>query len=229
VSRKPRAVHSTPKQQARKSREESWARQDQTAKRGKQVIRRNVSRRNLRCSDVLRALERAAAATGDPVFDDALRALRAYGFDSGGIERAAKRAERDLFYSMEIEYLRQIKWLLERPEKDKRTRRASSVLEAAECVAAESFVRGPSFDSVVERLRKSYAQWQREGYPSGFTTTLTGDLQYKMLVKPVSEQSVPLMPDTSMLPAEGLEQQATAWWRRLFREGAVTLQFLSES
>src|SRR5215203_4057227 len=102
---------STPKQQARKSREESWARQDKEARelaateRGTRVTRRTVSRRNLRCSDVLQALERAAAATGDPVFDDALRALRAYGFDSGGIERAAKRAERDLFYSVEINHV----------------------------------------------------------------------------------------------------------------------------
>src|SRR3954470_2030443 len=114
---------STPKQQAHKSREEEWTKQDKATKRDKQAIRRNVSRRNLRCSDVLHALKRAGTSTGDPIFDDAVRALHAYGFDSGGIERAAKRAERDIFFNTETEHLRQMKWLLERPEKDKKTER----------------------------------------------------------------------------------------------------------
>src|SRR3954468_7800986 len=93
----------TRRQQASRSYEASWNKQNReahklaAAERGERVLRRNTSRRNLRRSDVLQALERAAAATGDPVFDDALRGLRAYGFNSGGIERAAKHAERDIF------------------------------------------------------------------------------------------------------------------------------------
>ena len=120
----------TRRQQASRSYEESWNKQNReanklaAAERGERVVRRNASRRNLRCPDVLQALERAAAATGDPVFDDALRALRAYGFNSGGIERTAKLAERDIFGNFNIEYLRQMRWLLERSEKVERRKRA---------------------------------------------------------------------------------------------------------
>src|SRR5688500_10238831 len=95
----------------------------------------------MRASEILRALKMAFRATGDPAFDDAIRAFRAYGFDQGGPRRAAVRAFKAVRGTGEDVALTRVRDLVEHA--------GVSPPRAAEQAVAELGLAGQSFEAVV--------------------------------------------------------------------------------
>ena len=106
-------------------------------------------------------LERAAAATGDPRFTDALEAAKSYGFDKE-FQRTASRVQRKMFGTDDDGYLVQVDFLHTRGKLEGERRRRLSVREACEVMAAESGYPAPSFKTAVDRLRKQYMARPRQ-------------------------------------------------------------------
>jgi hypothetical protein len=182
------------------------------------------SRKQIRGSEVVEALERASLATGDPVFDDALRAFRSYGLDCGGLERALRRAHRQIRGDRLRGYLDQMRYFVEH----KAAAHRLSVPAAAERIAAEFGVAGASFEAIVDELSRAFRRWKAKGYPPALPSEPTGNLGYTIHVAPTSLTAQELMPDRGFLEPGGAEQLATLWWRRRFREGAIRVAFVRQ-
>lgn len=181
---------------------------------GDPILTKQDVPRSMRGPEFVRALERALAATGDPVFDDALRAVRSYGLDKGG----HGKVRRQIWGDMERGALVQMQYFVER--------RGMSVPSAAEQVTAEGGLAGSSFEAVVQDLSKAFRAWRKSGYPDEEIGFEAGDLGYKVEISGIEDSAFGAL--TSSLPAKGREQPSTLYWRRRFRDGSVALRFLGE-
>lgn len=182
---------------------------------GAPLVKGGVSERDVPGEDVRLGLERAAAATGDPIFVDALAALKSYGL-SGGKPRASYKAARsetrgDLFHG----YLENMKWFIDH--------RRHSVRKAAEYAASHYFVNGDSFETVVSDLRERFAVWKKEGFPQKTSYADGGDLGYWVRVRPCPGRRVTMPNTREAIPEEGVAVPFTQLWRRLFNDGAVSI------
>jgi hypothetical protein len=90
------------------------------------------------------------AATSDSAFDDALKAIKFYGFerlDAGTLKRTRGKT----FGTDETEtYYPRMHQLIER---------GASVRQAAAQVAFTWQISGPSFESLIKTLAKGYREW----------------------------------------------------------------------
>jgi hypothetical protein len=173
-----------------------------------------VEARSLRGPELVRALERAFIASGDPIFDDALKAVRVYGLDQGGHKQIAKQT----WGGNDERYLVQIQFLVERKRMSSRA--------ATEQIVSEFFIDGHSFEAVNERVRHKFDEWRRSGYAPEVINYDAGDLGYLISVKPAPGVSLEAL--ARGLPTQGEVQPATSFWRRVFREGAISIQYLGE-
>jgi len=185
---------------------------------GEPINRADQASRSMRGPELMRALDRALAATGDPVFDDALRAIRAYGLDKGG----HGKVRRQIWGDMDRGALVQMQFYVER----RGTRRGMSVPSAAEKVTAEACLSGSSFEAIVQDLSKAFRAWKRAGYPDEAIEFEAGDLGYKVEISGIEDGALSAL--TSSLPTQGREQPSTLFWRRRFRDGSVPLRYLGE-
>ena len=187
---------------------------------GKPLGYGEVSSEDVVWSDVAVGLQRAANATGDPAFTDALAALKAYGLDGGSPKRSYNKVRSAVFGDDDRGYLENMKHLLEYE-----ARNYSSITAAAEGIASSYFYDADSFDAAVQRLRKLYAAWQREGFPDQPLDWHQGDLGYAVVVRPVEHVRVPLPATrvTGFLEDGGRKVPYTNYWRHRFRDGDVWL------
>ena len=181
---------------------------------GDPITANNQRARSMRGPEFVRALERALSATGDPVFDDALRAVRAYGLDKGGHGKIS----RQIWGDMESGDFGQIRFLVER--------RGMSVPPAVERVVAELGLHGSSFEAIVQELSKSFRSWKKAGYPAEEVPYEAGDLGYRIEIGGIEDTAFNAL--SKSLPTQGREQPSTLYWRRVFRDGSVTLRRLGE-
>ena len=181
---------------------------------GDPIINSTQVPRSMRGPEFVRALERALAATGDPVFDDALRAIRAYGLDKGG----HGRVYRQIWGSMERGALVQMQFFVERT--------GMSVPSAAEKVTAEAGLAGSSFEAITQDLSKAFRAWRKSGYPDEEIAFEAGDLGYKVEISVIEEDAFKAI--SSQLPTKGRHQPYTLYWRRIFRDGSVSLRRVGE-
>jgi hypothetical protein len=143
--------------------------------------------RILRGPEFVRALEFVRDATGDPVFDEALRAANEYGFDKE-LKRTARRVQGELFGDVETDYLFQVEFLHRRGKVEASGRRRRlKIREACEVVVAESGLPGSSFGTVVERLRKRFlaSPPPRTSRPPDLESMLT-----KLTGRRIAEQTI---------------------------------------
>jgi hypothetical protein len=111
----------------------------------------------IRGRDLVRALELIHDVTGDPRFDEALRAVHYYELGKE-LERTAARVRKETHYTDVQACLGQVHFLY--------TCRGLSVRGACEQVVAETGLPGTSFERAVDRLRKEYrksALWENIG------------------------------------------------------------------
>jgi hypothetical protein len=164
--------------------------------------------------ELVHALERAFFATNDPVFDDAIRALRAYGLDEGDYKNAAKENWGD----DDDGYLTQVRYLVQR--------RKMSMRAASEQVVSELGIFGPNFERTVDRIRHKFNDWKKDGYQPNKIDFLAGNLGYTIAVAAVEGFDIGAL--MRPLPTQTEEQPATRWWRHRFRDGAVSVRYLGE-
>ncbi|MGU3284961.1 hypothetical protein [Methylobacterium mesophilicum] len=181
---------------------------------GDPITANNQQARSMRGPEFVRALERALSATGDPVFDDALRAVRAYGLDKGGHGKVS----RQIWGDTENGALVQIRFFVER--------RGLSVPPAVEKVVAELGLHGSSFEAIVQELSKTFRIWKKAGYPAEEIAFEAGDLGYKVEIGGIEDDVFDAL--SRSLPTQSREQPSTLYWRRVFRDGSVTLRRLGE-
>jgi hypothetical protein len=141
-----------------------WAESQRRARDQKQPTDQ-VSDRPIRGAELVRAIEIMRDSTGDPRFDVFLDLVIRYGFDRE-FQQTANRLQCELFGDPDDGYLRQVTFLhevgkLEPPKVDGEPsrRRKLGILEACECVVAESGMRAPhssTFEAAVDHLRKVY-------------------------------------------------------------------------
>jgi hypothetical protein len=168
------------------------------------------------------ALELLVEATGDEAFRTALLALRAYGFNRGGLTRALKERMRKLDIRPTI-------WLV-MPMMAKWRRRVESDVKAARLTAAQYGVSGQSFEAVVTELRKSFTKWKTSveaNEPADIDTS--GDTGRKLKVRwaaPVlGADNAPLRQIRGVLiETDGMAcAPDDAWWRARIHDGSFHL------
>jgi hypothetical protein len=154
----PRHQQSTARQKRAESYEQQW--QENRRRLGREISNgHNDKTPPLSGAELVRMLEQARDATGDPVFTAALDRVRFYGFDGAFKRTAAKVAEETWGdplspYCAQVEYLHKgcddplTRYL-------HRGRHNLSIREACERVVAESALPGP-FITTVNNLRKLY-------------------------------------------------------------------------
>ena len=186
---------------------------------------------------VVTALHHALAVTGDPIFRDAILAIKSYDLDKASPKKRLAAADENVQGDNAHAYLVQMRFLEERGtaplneealprlERTNKIRRYSSVQHAASRVAAEFQVPGHSFDAVVGDLRKAFVSWKRRNYPPAAGETNPGDVGRSIFVKPIGDLKIPL-PDRPgvILPGSGLPVRDTLYWRRIFAEGSVEMR-----
>lgn len=189
--------------------------------------REQVKARRGRCTrgdELIRTLELMHQSTGDPVFDDALRAARAYGFDKSPA-RAARRADETIFGSDDEGNFVQIRFLVEkgiRQGDDGTWKRAKvSIHEACEIIAAEQGRAAASFKAATEQLRQGFLARRRR--TSRLPATAIGNLGYRLEIS--AANGIPIRgPDGQPLPLNSV-QPNTLFWRKKFREGVIAIKF----
>jgi len=178
-----------------------------------QPIYDGESGRSLRGPELARTLEQLFVLTGDPVFDDALRAVRAYGIDQGKTSRSIREIWGDARYG----HLTQVQYLVNRKRK--------SVPEASRQVAAEMFISAATFNEAWDALARDFRAWKKAGCPEVSCDASVGDLGYRVKITSVDGSAVA----SPLAEGGGTDQASTLYWRRLYREGAVAMSFLGES
>jgi hypothetical protein len=166
--------------------------------------------------DVKTWLARASRATGDPVFADAIAALRSYGLDAGKPGKSQKAARRAVFGDETRVYLENMKYLIDQEK--------HSVKRAAQNVAAYYFVNGRSFESVVKDLETQYSRWAKSSFPPQESHDV-GDLGYSVWVRPKSKTRIYFPGRRELVPAGGALVPFTAYWRRRFHDGSIEISF----
>ena len=177
-----------------------------------QPIYDGESNRSLRGPELARTLEQLFALTGDPVFDDALRAVHAYAIDKGKISSAITGIWGDSRYSQ----LTQIHYLVHKKRK--------SIPESSRQVAAEVCIRAASFNEAWDSLARDFRAWKNAGYPNDPNDPLVGNLGYRVKITSVDGSAV----SPSLIEAGGTDQASTLYWRRMYRDGAVAMSFIGE-
>ncbi|MDX7950496.1 hypothetical protein P7D22_04790 [Lichenihabitans sp. Uapishka_5] len=172
----------------------------------------------LRAPELIRALERMHTATGDPVFDDALRAMKAYGFDRHGLVRGAKVAQEAAYGPPDHGFLVQMRFNVER--------RGETIPEAAENIAAEFGAPGHSFDATTQRLEEGFREWRKANFAEPDPTP-PGDLGYSLRVYPAEGDTLELFPGEKITRV-GAVRPADSFWRRLFRDGSILIKYERE-
>jgi hypothetical protein len=189
---------------------------------GEPILQGSDLIRDINSDEIILGLERASNATGDPIFLDALRALRAHGLGAGQPRRSFARAEEANYGRRWAGYLENMRFFCER------RRPRSSIPDAAEKVAAYYFVDGKSFSAVTKKLCEEYRSWERDGFPPLDTDSDPGDLGYCVLALPRPGVCVPIPNSRKCLPAEGAVVSYTSYWRRRFHDGDVSLQRIGD-
>ncbi len=138
----------------------------------------DVQGRDVVGEDVKTGLARAFRATGDPIFADAIAALRSYGLDAAKPGKSHKSARRAVFGDETRGYLENMKYLIDQEK--------HSVKRAAQNVAAYYFVNGLSFETVVKDLEAQYSRWAKSSFPPQEINDV-GDLGYSVWVRPKSK------------------------------------------
>lgn len=201
---------------------------------GMPVFKGSKKNRPMRAPELVQALERALHATGDPVFDDALRALKAYGLDGEREEDSDKdtkslqgetvkyKRHKEIFEKnfsdLDQPYLIRMRQYVEM--------RGFSPHAASEIVASEMYAPGSTFDIAADRIRRKFSIWKKRNFKEIIPDALAGDLGYKIAVSAVD--GVDLAALTKSLANKGEEQPATRWWRCRFREGSVAIRYLGK-
>lgn len=184
---------------------------------------------------VAQGLEMIADATGDTIFSGALVVLHSYELQRGGL-KSLERASQLIFHGYEnpdLSHFKQMKELISRGV-------APTIRRAAEQIAVEFWLTdSASFDATVDRLRKGYSRWEKEGCRAEVTgSPKEGDAGYLVLAKPVGRNlKIPMPSDMrgrdiwewqsheeAYLPQEGAIVPFTRYWRNFFNDGSISVQ-----
>jgi hypothetical protein len=164
--------------------------------------------------DVKTGLARAFRATGDPVFADAIAALRSYGLDAAKPGKSLKAAGRAVFGDETRGYLENMKYLIDQEK--------HSVKRAAQNVSAYYFVNGLSFETVVKDLETKYSRWAKSSFPPQEIHDV-GDLGYSVWVRPKSKTRIYFPARRELVPADGALVPFTSYWRHRFHDGSIEI------
>jgi hypothetical protein len=104
---------------------------------GRPLADGDVSESDVAGEDVALGLQRAVAATGDPVFADALAALKSYGLAGGKPKGSHTAARKAVFGDHDRGYLKHMKWLIDNNVKATRVVRRIKEREALSKVKEE--------------------------------------------------------------------------------------------
>jgi hypothetical protein len=188
------------------------------------LFKRGPAPRTLRGPEFVRTLELVRDATGNPIFDYALRTAHVYGFNTA-LKQNAARVQEQIFVTSDEGYFDQIDFLRHRGRLEggkQNRRRKLSIREAVECVVAESGLVGKTFESACQQLRERYlARGARELTASDHD----GDIGLILEVTPVNG-AVP-GPDGRPLKKKSRQRATSYWWRR-FHDGDVAIRLVPD-
>jgi hypothetical protein len=110
------------------------------------------SKKEISGQDVMEILGIAFEVTNDPAYAAARRAMKRHRLHTGGLKRAFVDLHRRHHEPRELACLRRIPWYLEN---------RYNLREAVEHVVANEGIPGPSFSTVVDRVRHAYARREK--------------------------------------------------------------------
>jgi hypothetical protein len=181
---------------------------------GNALAEGEVAEKIIEGSDVALGLMQAFQTTGDPLFADALAALKSYGLAAGKPKASHKKVGLEAFGNVRQGYLNQMRWEIDN--------RGASERQAAERVCAKFFVTGGSFKTVVKDLSECFAAWSAIGFAVDLNHN-HGDVGYLVKVRPVEGCLVSFPGRREKIPPEGVTVRFNAYWRRRFADGSIEI------